>query len=85
MKNLFSSQTRGGEEIKEDLSKISKKLDQIEMALKKEGYKLPQEPENKPSNLKPPEKEKKKLSSPSVRFNDPKDLIVRDDLKNPFW
>ena len=55
--------------------------------LKKDGYKIPQKPDEKEEE-KPElkiETSKKKLSSPSVRIMDPKDIIVRDDLRNPHW
>lgn len=55
------------------------------MALKKEGYKIPEEPKTDTKILKVQDKPRAKLSSPSVRIMDPKDLIRRDDLKNPYW
>lgn len=70
-----------------DLARMNQKLDQIEKALKREGYTIPIPPEQatKETSLKVADKPKNKLSSPSVRIVDPKDLIRRDDMKNPFW
>ena len=61
---------------------MSTKLDRIEAALKKEGYALPEV--RKPD----PEPIKKSVSvkrTPTVRIVEPHSLVVRDDLKNPFW
>ena len=54
------------------------------MAIKKEGYTIPVEP-NQSILAAPKVLEKKKLSSPSVRIVDPKDSIIRNDLINPLW
>ena len=79
--SIFQKQKE--DEIKEDLAEISKKLEKLEMAMKKEGYTVPMEPKGVLNVPKVPEK--KKLSSPSVRIVDPKDSIIRDDLINPYW
>ena len=68
---------------------MTKKLEHIEMALKREGYKMPVPPsdENEIKVVEEPSKPSKatKLSSHSVRIIDPKGFIRRDDLKNPYW
>ena len=71
------------------MENISDKLEQIEMALKREGYKMPVKPAQ-PDEVKETSEDKLRASvkinkSPSVRFKDPKDFIRRDDLKNPYW
>lgn len=81
LKNMFNSQ-ESGNKISEDITHLSEKLDRIEMALKKEGYTLPIPPSQQD---KPKPKEKPKLSSNSVRIVEPRDLIQRDDMKNPYW
>ena len=81
---LFFVKAKGEDAIKGDLDKISKKLDQLEMAIKKEGYKVPEPPkeESKPAPvLKPPEIAKKV----SFRVATKEDDRVRDDLVDPLW
>ena len=86
LRGLFNSNEKGDKEIKNDLNHIHDKLEQLEMAIKKEGYKIPTKAnDKKPDSIIKPLEEKKKLSGPSVRFTDPKDHKVRNDLINPYW
>lgn len=86
MEILLSSlrkQKEGDSEIKGDLQKITAKLDQLELAIKREGYTIPPKPaqvEPKESNLKQPNSDitlRKKAAS--VRIVDPKE-VKRNDL-----
>jgi hypothetical protein len=66
-----------------DLEKMSLKLDRIEFALKKEGYTIPNLERSDPEPVKKPTVPVKR--SATVRIVEPKDQIIRDDLHNPFW
>lgn len=79
--------------IKYQLERMANKLQGIEMALKNEGYEIPdvnkelEEERKKQEELEKKLKEAKakKTKTPSVKIVAPEDLIKRDDLINPKW
>ena len=92
LKGLFHSQEKGDGEIKKDLAKIMTKVDQLEMAIKREGYPIPQKPEEPKKIEETPKAPEKKV----VSFNAPKEdeqdkpltfdqIVSKYDLQNPYW
>jgi chitin synthase len=74
----FFARTEEG--LRGDLDKINSKLDGIERALKKEGYKV-QEPPKKEETRAP----KIKFPAPSTGQKETRSHIKRDEMVNPFW
>ena len=74
--SLFSRTEQG---LRDDLSKIQSKLDDLEKAMKKEGYSVPAAP-----------KQEEKKSAPKVKMTatqkkETKPRIKRDEMINPYW
>ena len=68
LSGLFHRQEKGDGEIKKDLEKIQGKLEQLELAIKKEGYAIPEKTTEKPSSLKPTDSGVTlKKKSPTIR------------------
>lgn len=66
--------------VKSQLENMQEKLEKIEMALEREGYPLPEKPEES----KEVEKEKSALRKPTVRIMEPEEP-PRDEMINPYW
>jgi len=74
--SLFSRTEQG---LRDDLNKIQSKLDDLEKAMKKEGYSVPAAP-----------KQEEKKSAPKIKISatqkkDTRPRIKRDEMVNPFW
>lgn len=76
--NFFSD--RGG--MKGYLEGMNDRLDQIEMALNREGYEVPKKPEG--TVVDAPKKAVTVKRNPTVRIVEP-EKPPRDDMKNPAW
>ena len=85
LSGLFSSQQKGDGEIKKDLEKISDKLEQLEMAIKEKGYKIPIKPtESESSKPAPPSKLVVDTPKKGVSFK----IASRENLKlerDSYW
>merc|ERR1712136_466111 len=74
--SLFSRTEQG---LRDDLSKIQSKLDDLEKAMKKEGYSVPAAPKHEEKKSVP------KVKMSATQKKDTKPRIKRDEMINPYW